>query len=180
MSPRPITPPSRAAGRGTVVVASCALAVLLAVGNAPGVASAQPADGVDAAVHEFLAAFDHLDMPRFLACFADDAVVFHPPSPPPRTFPTRVQGRAEIERTFQVVFDQIRARSGRSAPPYQHLQPQDVLVQRFDGVAIVTFHLGTDTARARRTLVLRQIGPAWTIAHLHASTFDVGPGGVRD
>jgi ketosteroid isomerase-like protein len=155
------------------VTVSCALAIAVSG------AAAQPADGVDAAVQEFLAAFNSLDMPRFIACFADDAVMFHPPSPPPRTFPTRVQGRQEIGRTFQVVFDQIRARSGRSSPPFQNLQPQDLLVQRFDGFAVVTFHLGSENARGRRTLVFRQIGATWTIGHLHASTFDVA-GGARD
>jgi ketosteroid isomerase-like protein len=157
-----------------------ACAIALAWSAAPARVSAQPADGVDAAVQEFLAAFNDLDMPRFLACFADDAVMFHPPSPPPRTFPTRVAGRQEIGRTFQVVFDQIRSRSGRSSPPYQNLQPQDVLVQRFDGFAVITFHLGNDKVRGRRTLVYRQVGTAWTIVHLHASTFEPGAGGAGD
>jgi len=133
-------------------------------------------DGVDAALQEFLAAFNALDMPRFLATFADDAVMFHPPSPPPRTFPTRIAGRAEIERTFRVVFDQIRAASGRAAPPFQNLQPQDLMVQRFDSFAVVTFHLGTEKARSRRTLVLRQVGGTWRIVHLHASTFPASSG----
>jgi ketosteroid isomerase-like protein len=168
------SPPS-VAGRQLVLGMSCAIA--LAWSAAPSTAAAQSADGVDAAVQAFLGAFNDLDMPRFVACFAADAVMFHPPSPPPRTFPTRVSGRSEIERTFQVVFDQIRTRSGKSSPPYQNLQPQDVLVQRFEGFAVVTFHLGTDKLRGRRTLVYRQTGAAWTIVHLHASTFDAGSGG---
>ena len=167
-------PPS-VAGRRIVLGVSCAFA--LAWSAAPSSTAAQPANGVDAAVQEFLAAFNDLDMPRFLACFAADAVMFHPPAPPPRTFPTRVSGRPEIERTFQVVFDQIRARSGRTTPPFQNLAPQEVLVQRFDGFAVVTFHLGSDKVRGRRTLVYRRVGAAWSIVHLHASTFDVGSGG---
>ena len=119
-----------------------------------------------------LTAFNNLDMPAFLDCFADDATVFHPPSAPPRTFPTRIQGRAEIQRTFEVVFAQIRAGSGRTAAPYQDLQPQDLQVQRFDDAAVVTFHLGTPAARSRRTLVLHRIGTGWRIVHLHASTFN--------
>lgn len=164
----------RRAGFGPLVVG------LLCVIGAEGLA-AQPAattpDGVDAALQEFLAAFDALDLPRFVATFADDAVMFHPPAPPPRTFPTRIAGHAEIERTFRVVFDQIRAASGRTAPPFQNLQPQDLLIQRFDGVAVVTFHLGTEKARGRRTLVLRQMAGRWRIVHLHASTFPAGPAG---
>ncbi|MFA5908546.1 MAG: nuclear transport factor 2 family protein [Vicinamibacterales bacterium] len=135
-------------------------------------ATAQTADGLDAAISGFVVAFNNLDMPKFLACFAEDATVFHPPSPPPRTFPTRIQGRREIERTFQVVFDQIRQRSGRATPPYMNLQPEDLLIQRFDSMAVVTFHLGTPAERARRTLVFRRAGEGWTIVHLHASIFD--------
>ena len=167
-----------ATGRQLVLAWSCAIALTWSAGSSN--AATQPVGGVDAAVQEFLTAFNDLDMPRFLACFATDAVMFHPPSPAPRTFPTRVEGRQAIERTFQVVFDQIRVRSGRTAPPFQNIQPQDVLVQRFDGFAVVTFHLGSDKVRGRRTLVYRQVGAAWTIVHLHASTFDVGTGGAGD
>lgn len=170
MTRRPTTSPSRPAGWRNVAGASWVLALLLS-GYAPSWASAQPADDVEAAVREFVAALGDADMPRFLACFADDAVVFHPPSPPPRTFPTRVQGLPEIERTFRVVFDQMRARSGRSAPPYQDIRPQDAVIQRFDAVAVVTFHLGTDAARGRRTLVLHRTAAGWRVVHLHASTF---------
>lgn len=150
-----------------------AVAALVAGLPAFGAASvaAQTADGLDAAIGGFVVAFNNLDMPKFLACFAEDATVFHPPSPPPRTFPTRIQGRREIERTFQVVFDQIRERSGRATPPYMDLQPEDLLIQRFDGMAVVTFHLGTPAERARRTLVFRRAGEGWTIVHLHASIF---------
>jgi ketosteroid isomerase-like protein len=144
---------------------------LLTLSSATG--TAQTADnGIDAAMRQFLAAFNNLDMPAFLDCFAAEATVFHPPSAPPRTFPTRIQGRQEIQRTFEVVFTQIRAASGRTAPPFQDLQPQDLEVQRFDDAAVVTFHLGTAAARSRRTLVLHLAGGHWRIAHLHASTFN--------
>jgi ketosteroid isomerase-like protein len=136
-------------------------------------AGGQGLDGVEPAVQGFLAAFNDLDMPRFLTYFAEDASIFHPPSAPPRTFPARLQGKKEIERTFQVVFDQIRTLSGRTSAPFQTIQPQDSVIQRFDGVAIVTFHLGNEKVRGRRTLVLRQIESEWKIAHLHASTFTV-------
>jgi ketosteroid isomerase-like protein len=136
-------------------------------------AAAQNSDSVEAAVSGFLVAFDNLDMPKFITYFAEDATMFHPPSAPPRTFPTRLQGLREIERTFQIAFDQIRDRSGRTKAPYMNLQPEDLLIQRFDGSAVVTFHLGTETVRGRRTLVLRRVGSDWKIVHLHASTFNV-------
>jgi ketosteroid isomerase-like protein len=135
--------------------------------------SSQATGDVEAAARTFLSAFNGLDMPAFLDCFADDATVIHPPSGPPRTFPKRLQGKTEIARTFQIVFDEIRRASGRSTPPYQNIQPQELLVQHYDDVAIATFHLGTDARRGRRTLVFRRLGGDWKIVHLHASVFDV-------
>ena len=144
----------------------------IAVLSAPA-ALAQDSNGVEAAARGFITAFNNLDMPAFLGCFADDATIVHPPSAPPRTFPRRFQGKQEIQRTFQVVFDQIRASSKRTTAPYQDLQPRDLLVQQFDGVAVLTFHLGSEPRIGRRTLVFRRIGPDWKIVHLHASTFNV-------
>ena len=133
----------------------------------------QDSSTVEAAARRFIVAFNNLDMTAFLDRFADDATIIHPPSGPPRTFPKRVQGKQEIQRTFQVVFDLIRA--GRTTPPYQDLQPRDLLIQEYDGLAVLTFHLGTDTRVSRRTLVFRRIGSDWKIVHLHASTFDLSP-----
>lgn len=156
---------------GRVVAGAFALALAVSP-YAATPARAQASDGVEAAARAFLAAFDDLDMPRFLDAFSDDATIIHPPAAPPRTFPTRLQGKAEIARTFGVVFDEIRRASGRTAPPYQHLEPQDLLVQPFGDVAVLTFHLGTDSRRGRRTLVLRRAGTTWKIVHLHASVFE--------
>lgn len=133
----------------------------------------QDSSTVEAAARRFIVAFNNLDMTAFLDLFADDATIIHPPSGPPRTFPKRVQGKQEIHRTFQVVFDLIRG--GRTTAPYQDLQPRDLLIQEYDGLAVLTFHLGTDTRVSRRTLVFRRIGSDWKIVHLHASTFDLSP-----
>ena len=53
------------------------------------------------------------------------------------------------------------------------LQPRDLLVQQYEGFAVVTFHLGSDTVTGRRTLVYRRIGADWKIVHLHASSFEI-------
>jgi ketosteroid isomerase-like protein len=148
------------------------LAIVTVLLTAPA-APAQDSSGVEAASRGFITAFNNLDMPAFLACFADDATLIHPPSGPPRTFPRRFQGKPDIQRTFQVVFDQIRGNSKRMTAPYQDLQPRDVLVQHYDGFAVLTFHLGSETRVGRRTLVFRRIGSDWKIVHLHASTFNV-------
>jgi ketosteroid isomerase-like protein len=152
------------------IVVGAVLMGLSPLSSAPN--TAQDSDSIEAAVSGFLVAFNNLDMPKFITCFTEDATIFHPPAAPPRTFPTRLQGRREIERSFQMAFDEIRQRSGRATAPYMNLQPEDLLIQRFDGSAVVTFHLGTETVRGRRTLVLRRVGSDWKIVHLHASTFN--------
>lgn len=111
----------------------------------------------------FIQAFDNLDWNRFRSAFADDATVFYP-----RSFPSRANGRAEFERTFQLVFDQIRA--GRKQGPYMDLQPRDLRIQIAEDVAVVTFHLDDKPGFInRRTVVLRKVRTDWKIIHLHAS-----------
>ncbi len=124
------------------------------------------------AVTGFLEAFNALDMPTFIDYFAEDATLFHPPFSGPEIFPSRVEGRQEIQRSFQLVFDMFRRSSNRSEPPYIDILPEGVLLQSFGDSAIVSFHLGTESNRQRRTLVLRNIGSQWKIVHMHASSFD--------
>ena len=78
----------------------------------------------------------------------------------------RVQGRSEIERTFKTIFDAYPPRSDRPPTP---IAPQDLLIQESDGQAVVTFQLGSEAARQRRTLVLKRMGAEWKIVHLHGS-----------
>ena len=78
----------------------------------------------------------------------------------------RVQGRSEIERTFKAIFDAYPPRSNRPPTP---IAPQDLLIQEYDGHAVVTFQLGSETARQRRTLALKRMGAEWKIVHLHGS-----------
>jgi ketosteroid isomerase-like protein len=112
---------------------------------------------------DFIQAFDNLDWERFRSAFADEATVFYP-----RAFPRRADGRAEFERTFQHVFEQIRA--GRSKGPYMDLQPRDLRIQVAGDTAIVTFHLDDRPGFLnRRTIILRKTERGWKIIHLHAS-----------
>ena len=113
----------------------------------------------------FLRAFENLDMPAFIACFATDATVFLPDPEPPM----RHDGQAAIRDYFQSVFDEIKA-GATSGPPYHRLTPDRLHVQVLDDdAAVVTFHMTGADRVARRTLVLRRLGGAWVIAHLHAS-----------
>jgi hypothetical protein len=72
----------------------------------------------------------------------------------------RVQGRSEIERTFKTIFDAYPLRSTGPATP---IAPQDLLIQELEGYAVVTFALGNDNARQRRTFVLKRAGGEWKI-----------------
>jgi ketosteroid isomerase-like protein len=128
---------------------------------------ARPADSAEAEVRktlsDFIQAFDNLEWDRFCAAFSDDATVFYP-----REFPNRANGREEYERTFQKVFDRIRA--GRTEGPYMDIQPRDLRLQLAGNIAIVTFHLDDRPGFVnRRTIVLQKQPSGWKIIHLHAS-----------
>lgn len=120
-------------------------------------------DDLQAALTNFVQAFDNLDWERFRSAFDDDATVFFP-----RAFPARASGRTEIEKNFKVVFEQIR--DGKTTPRFMDIQPKDMEVQRLGDVAVVTFHLDDRPGILnRRTLVLRKCSNGWKIVHLHAS-----------
>lgn len=116
----------------------------------------------------FINSFNNLDFEKFRAYFADDATVIHP-----AIFPRRIEGRTEIERAWQVVFENIRRESGRRTPPYMRLLPLETKIQIYCDMAIVTFQLDRGgTSLGRRTIVLHKTGRAWKIVHLHASNID--------
>ena len=80
----------------------------------------------------------------------------------------------EAEAVWREIFSGIRQRSGRSTPPYQNIQPQDLLIDMVgDSAAVVTFHLGDDKRVSRRTLVWKHTADGWKIVHLHGSAIDV-------
>ena len=147
--------------RTVVLVASLTGAVITAVAiHAQG----QSAQDIERVVTEFLTAFGNRDFARFVPFFSEDATMFFPPS---AAAPTgRVRGRNEIEQTFRTIFAKYPPRAPGSVGP---IRPLDLLVEEFGAVAVVTFHLGGETARQRRTLVLRRLGGDWKIVHLHGS-----------
>jgi ketosteroid isomerase-like protein len=130
-------------------------------------AAASDQQEIEQATAHFLTSFENLDMPAFIACFADDATAFFPAPEPPE----RAAGKAAIRSRFQQVFEAIRkgARGGR---PYHRLEPQDLQIQSLSAdTAVVSFHLRNNERIARRTLVMKKVGSTWLIAHLHASNF---------
>jgi ketosteroid isomerase-like protein len=132
----------------------------------PLLAQAKPSTAqseVRVALANFIQAFDNLDWETFRLAFSDDATVFYP-----RVFTERANGRAQFEKTFKVVFDQIRG--GKTRAPYMDIQPKDMKVQIFGDIAIATFHLDDRAGFLnRRTLVLKKTKAGWKIVHLHAS-----------
>jgi ketosteroid isomerase-like protein len=115
----------------------------------------------------FVRAFDDLDWETFRLAFDDDATVFYP-----RAFPERATGRAEFEKTFKTVFEQIRG--NRTSAPYLDIQPREMKIQLFGNLAIATFHLDDKAGFVnRRTIVLNKNEHGWKIVHLHASEISV-------
>jgi ketosteroid isomerase-like protein len=128
-------------------------------------ATASDRQEIEQATAHFLGSFENLDMPTFIACFAEDATAFFPAPEPPEC----VTGKAAIRSRFQQVFDGIR-KGASGGPPYHRLEPQDLEVQVLSAdAAVVTFHLRNSERLARRTLVMKKVQGAWLIAHLHAS-----------
>ena len=132
------------------------------------VSAAKP-DSVEQTVSRFLVAFANRDVPAFTDFIAEDATMFFPPSAP-GVPPLRVQGKTEITRAFAELY----ARLGLTKTTGRQIQPQDLLVQQYDSFAVVTFHLGSDATRGRRSFVFRRTGSQWKVVHLHASDFPIG------
>ena len=141
------------------------LVVAVAI-NMVGVIHAQPnlQKDVDRVIRDFLVAFSNRDFAVFIPYFVEDATVFFPPS---TAAPLgRIRGRSEIERAFKTIFNAYPPRTTRPPTP---ITPQEMLVQEVDGHAVVTFELGNQSARQRRTFVLKRVGNDWMIVHLHGS-----------
>lgn len=116
----------------------------------------------------FIEDFNNLDWPSFRDRFRDDATVFFPQ----QYRAGRAAGRVETDAAWGAVFGSLRAASGKTAPPFMNLQPQEIVVQELAGAAIATFTLQSGAAGTlgRRTLILAKAAEGWKIAHLHGST----------
>jgi len=146
-------------------------AVVLSLLVVPSVCTQAQIVGEELQVREtlsrFVRAFDDLDWEAFRQAFDDGVTVFYP-----RAFPERATGRAEFEKTFRTVFEQIRG--GRTSAPYMDIQPREMKIQLFGNVAIATFHLHDRAGFVnRRTIVLNKNKHGWKIVHLHASEVSV-------
>ena len=81
-------------------------------------------------------------------------------------------GRAEFEKQFKTVFQQIR--DSKTAAPYMDIQPKEMRIQFFGDVAIATCHLDDGAGFLnRRTIVLNKTEKGWKIVHLQSSEVSV-------
>ena len=138
--------------------------------------AAQPApkpDALDKAIAGWVAAFNALDLPAFLAAFDREATVFHPA--PVDGSGKRVEPD-QLERTWGETFASLKARSKRQGPPWLDIAPRDLRVDRIGrDAAVVSFHLSNDAFPGRRTTVWHRTARGWRIVHLHASRLPPGP-----
>jgi ketosteroid isomerase-like protein len=140
-------------------LAPLAAALALVSGLAAAGDLAEPS-GPRAAVERFVAAFNALDWEAFRASFDDEASLFNPDVAGVGSL-HRLDGRAEIERSFHAFF---------GAPSGPGIVPEHVRVQQFADTAVVTFEFRRPgSSFGRRTVVLHRTERGWRIVHLHAS-----------
>jgi ketosteroid isomerase-like protein len=119
----------------------------------------------EAAAASFLDAFKSMDEARFKMFFAPDVTMFFPDGPFPHG---RVEGRDAVLSAFRTFFKLVKER-GRMA---LNIVPLEQRVQLYGDVAVVTFRLDGDETVGRRSIIFRNIGGDWRIAHFHASTIE--------
>lgn len=158
-------------------MAVLAVSVACALAQTPMTAaqSKAPEDlaGIRAAAERFLRALDDLDWEAFRASWASEPTVFFPFA----DTPDRVIGQVAVEVRWRRFFEEVRAH--RPGPPYLHLKPRDLRVERYGDVGLVTFMLdglstvgGRQLPVLRRTLLFVREHETWKLAHLHASAAD--------
>ena len=113
-----------------------------------------------ATLDQFLAAFTQLQLDAMLSHFADEATAFFPVEHQR----LRLNGKDAIRNAFALVLARVRI-SGASG---LRLDAEDVQLQDFGAVAVVTLHIAGEHL-SRRTFVLQQSDRGWLIVHFHAS-----------
>ncbi|MBY0566552.1 MAG: nuclear transport factor 2 family protein [Hyphomonadaceae bacterium] len=141
-------------------------AVLTACASQTG-AEPQSAESV---LISFLRAFEDCDLPRMEAAFAEDATYFD------RALATETQDLSSYRRGRGMPAGMRRLAqqlpTTRPGPPYHRLTPEDLLIQEVGDVAVCSFHLPSQSALGRRTIILRRRAGRWKIMHIHASNIE--------
>ena len=140
------------------------LAVMLVVVSSPAVHAQDATRDVAVVMDRFLEAFSMRDVAAFTELMTDSATMFFPEAAGQPA--KRVMGRNRIRQEFTALYE----RAGPRRNPTSLIEPQDLLIQVFGTSAVVTFHLGSDESRGRRTFVLHRFPDGWRIVHVHSST----------
>lgn len=115
----------------------------------------------------FVSAFNRRDWPAFRATLDPNvSVIFDRPGPP-----LRQDGHDAVESVFRQIFPDTPSVGGT---PLSQIQPQELRVQDFGNVVVLSFHLSAPTGVGRRTLVLRRAAGRWTVVHIHGSSSGSG------
>ena len=109
-----------------------------------------------AAMREWMTTLNSLDEARVVDAFAEDATAFFPTAKA-----ERVDGKAAIAAVFREYFAANTKKT--------NIVPEDLRVQQFGDVAVITFNVHNPSATSRRTFVWRRDARGWRIAHMHAS-----------
>jgi ketosteroid isomerase-like protein len=111
-------------------------------------------------IQTFISAFSRLDLDGMMEFFSEDATAFFPIEHER----IRLEGKRDILSAFSRVLAKVRIHGSNSL----HFDLNDIKVQEFADVAVVTFHINNDNL-SRRTFVLARIEGRWMITHMHAS-----------
>lgn len=137
-------------------------------------ALADPTSGPEKALRDFLRAFEDCDLKAMELAFAADATSFDRTVMAPETKDPidlrdyrRMRGMPPGMRKTAEELHRVQ-----KGPPYQSLEPRDLLVQRSGDVAVCTFHLEHPHALGRRTIIVQQQSGTWKIIHVHASNVE--------
>jgi len=118
----------------------------------------------------FLRSFENCDLPRMESAFAEDATYFD------RARSTETQDLSNYRRGRGMPAGMRRLAqqlpTTNPGPPYHRLTPEDLLIQEEDDVAVCSFHLASQGALGRRTIILRRRAGRWEIIHIHASNIE--------
>jgi hypothetical protein len=118
---------------------------------------------IRAAAENFLRVFDNFEWESFSACWSSDPTAFFPGDD------SRLDGRAAVLARFRTLFDRVPLHT--SGPPYLHLNPRHLRVDRHGDAGLVTFTLGDPPKPiALRSLFFVQEAGAWKLAHVHATS----------
>jgi hypothetical protein len=125
----------------------------------------QNSDSLDVLIttQNFVKAFTSFDWKSFRNAFSSKASIFFPSW----NQRDRKAGKKEIEATWTEMFPGFVDSTKRFD---LKINPQDILIQLHEKIAIVTFHLGDGVLnRSRRTIFFLKENTDWKIIHLHAS-----------